>query len=322
MNTIFTEKYRPSSLEQVKSQDHILAILNQIIDSGNVGNNILFYGLPGTGKTSCILTFAKTYYGKNYKNMILELNASDERGINMVRNTISDFVDTKLFFHDKKKMIILDEADSMTIDAQNLLIKLMEDNKNNVIFCFICNYINKISISITSRCLCFRFNKIKLNDMTNILTHIANKENITIDDKTILNDIYKFGNGDMRKCINIFQNLLEDGKIVYDNIYKIFNYPTDLNIITIVNTLLNTKINIKDSFKIINDLIESNQLLLTNIVNEITLYINRNNKIDDIQRYLYILEKLGEIEYNLTNDYNHNIQLYGLISVFKVKIDL
>jgi len=319
-NTIFTEKYRPQSLEQVKSQGHILTILNQIIESGNVENNILFYGLPGTGKTSCILTFAKTYYGKDYKNMILELNASDNRGINMVRNTISDFVNTKLFFHKKKKMIILDEADSMTIDAQNLLIKLMEDHKHNIIFCFICNYINKISVSISSRCLCFRFNKIKYNDMMDILRNIVKKENIELKDEKILTDIYNFGKGDMRKCINIFQNLLEDGQLKHDDVYKVFNYPTESHIKIIITSLLDEKIKLIDTYNIINPIIEDHQLLLNNIVNEITLYINKNQSIKDVDRYLYILEKIGDIEYNLTNDYNYKIQLYGLISLFKIKI--
>ena len=315
MNTIFTEKYRPSSLQDVKSQEHILTILNQIVDTGEIENNFLFYGLPGTGKTSCILSFAKAYYGERYKNMILELNASDERGINMVRNTISDFVDTKLFFHKKKKMIILDEADSMTIDAQNLLIKLMENNKNNVIFCFICNYINKISISITSRCLCFRFNKIKLLDMEYVISNIAKNENIELDDKQLIKDIYKFGDGDMRKCINIFQNLIEDGKIIHNNIYKVFDYPTIEHINIITTTLLDNSISIKQTFFIINDIIQTNNLLLTNILNEITVFINKNNSIENIDRYLFILEK-----FNLTNDYSNNIQLYGLISIFKIKV--
>ena len=101
MNVIWYEKYRPISLNQVKSQKNILIILKQIIKSGNMDNNILFYGLSGTGKTSCIKIFAKEYYGDNYKNMILELNASDDRGINVVRNIISDFIKTNFWFSDK-----------------------------------------------------------------------------------------------------------------------------------------------------------------------------------------------------------------------------
>lgn len=318
MNNIWTERYRPTILEQIKSQEHILIILNQLVKSDDMGNNILFYGRPGTGKTSCILSFAKTYYGDNYKNMILELNASDNRGVNMVRNTISDFVNTKLFFNNKKKIIILDEADSMTIDAQTLLIQLMEEHKQNVIFCFICNYINKISVAINSRCLCFRFNNIKFNDMTIILKNIAKNENINISDNSIFNSIYHLGNKDMRKCINIFQNLIEDNKII-SNIYKVFNYPTNEHIKSIIDILLNNESNLSNSFLYINNIIEPNQLLLKNIVNEITLFINKNKTITNIDRYLYILIKLGDIELFLTNDYNFKIQLYSLIAIFKRK---
>ena len=320
-NKIWTEKYRPDTLKQVKSQEHILTILKQIIKSGEVNNNILFYGLPGTGKTSCMKTFAKEYYGKNYKNMILELNASDNRGINVVRNIIADFVNSKMFFSDKKKMIILDEADSMTPDAQNLLISLMESSASNIIFCFICNYINKMTIAISSRCLCFRFSKIKYIDMSDILKTIAKEENIKLENDKVLEDIYKFGKGDMRKCINIFQNIIEGNELKHSNIYKIFNYPTQKNIEFFIEILLNNEINISNSFKKINSIILDNQLLLKNIVNEITVIINKENKIKDINRYLYILTKLGDIEYNLTNDYNHRIQLYGLISIFKIKIN-
>ena len=318
INKIWTEKYRPENLKQVKSQDHILTILKEIIKTDNVENNILFYGLPGTGKTSCMKTFAKEYYGKNYKNMILELNASDNRGINVVRNIITDFVNSKMFFSKKKKIIILDEADSMTPDAQNLLISLMEKS-DNIIFCFICNYINKITTAISSRCLCFRFSKIKYVDMKDILKTIADKEKINIKDDKVLEDIYKFGEGDMRKCINIFQNLIEDNKLKHSNIYKIFNYPTKEHIIFFIDTLLNDELNLSTKFENINSIIVEKQLLLTNIVNEITISINKNKTIKDVEKYLYILTKLGDIEYNLTNDYIHKIQLYGLISIFKIK---
>lgn len=312
---IFSEKYRPHILEQIKSQNNILIVLNNLIKN-NIQNNILFYGLPGCGKTSCALSFAKTYYGDDYKNMILEVNASENRGINIVRDEITDFINTKLFFTEKKKIIILDEADSMTIDAQNLLIKLMESHKDNAIFIIICNYINKITIAIKSRCLSFRFNKIKYTDMYNILKNIQEKEQIIINDEKIFKDIYKFGNGDMRKCINIFQNLTFDNELKDTNIYKLFNYPTENDIMNIINILLNDD-NIIHNYTEINNIIEENNLILKTIINEMIIIINKKGIIQNKKKYLYILEEIGNIEYNITNDFNYKIQVYSLISIFK-----
>lgn len=312
---IFSEKYRPHILEQIKSQNNILIVLNNLIKN-NIQNNILFYGLPGCGKTSCALSFAKTYYGDDYKNMILEVNASENRGINIVRDEITDFINTKLFFTEKKKIIILDEADSMTIDAQNLLIKLMESHKDNAIFIIICNYINKITIAIKSRCLSFRFNKIKYTDMYNILKNIQEKEQIIINDEKIYKDIYKFGNGDMRKCINIFQNLTFDNELKDTNIYKLFNYPTENDIMKIINILLNDD-NIINNYTEINHIIKENNLILKTIINELIITINKKAIIQNKKKYLYILEEIGNIEYNITNDFNYKIQVYSLISIFK-----
>lgn len=317
---IFTEKYRPKELNEIKSQTNILNILNELIKTKNIKNNFLFYGLPGLGKTSCIINFAKKYYGNNYKNMYLELNASDDRGINIVRNIITDFINNKSFFNNKNKMIILDEADSMTQEAQKLLIQLMEKNKN-IIFCFICNYINKINMAIKSRCLCFHFQKISLIDMKNVLLNITKNENINIKNENIFNDIYKFGNGDLRKSINIFENLIENNEINKNiDLYKIFNYPNIENIKKIIDILINDDFKLNESYTLINNIIKNNNILLNNLINEISLYITKNNIIKDTKKLLYILKKLGDIEYYITTDYSKKIQLYSLISVFKIKI--
>ncbi len=122
----------------------------------------------------------------------------------------------------------------------------------------------------------------------------------------------------MRKCINIFQNLLENNKIIQNNIYDVFNFPTNIQIENIINILLDETKTIKEIFVFINKIIEDDQLLLINIVNEITLKIK--NVITDITKLLYILEKLGDIEQYLTNDYNQKIQLYALISIFKINL--
>jgi replication factor C subunit 3/5 len=308
-----TEKYRPKVLNEISSQNHILHILYNLLDCGKITNNFLFYGLPGLGKTSCILSFAKHYYGESYHNMILELNASDDRGINVVRNTIDSFVNTNSLFNNKNKMIILDEADSMTIVAQNLIVHLMEKHKN-IIFCFICNYINKINLAIRTRCLNFHFRKIKYEDMKKIIYNISEKENIKIEEDKILYDIYKLSNGDMRKCINIFENLIENNKVVYTNLYKIYNYPTYEIIENIIDIIKNNDL-IK-SFNKIDNILKENNIKLQNLINELTFYLTKN-KIFPVNKLLNIYKKLGDIEYYLTLDYNY-IQLYSIISIFKM----
>ena len=264
MTNIFTEKYRPNNLNDIASQKYIINILHELLKTDNITNNFLLYGLPGLGKTSCIINFAKQYYGKYYKNMILELNASDDRGINIVRNTITDFINNKSFFNNKNKMVILDEVDSMTQDAQKLLMHLIENNEN-IIFCFVCNYLNKINISIKSRCLCFHFQKITFDNMKKILLNISKKENIIINNENIFKDIYKFGEGDMRKCINIFENIIENKIIINKNLYEIFNHPTTEDIYNIVNILLDDGKNLIKSYDDIVKILLNNNIQLKNI---------------------------------------------------------
>jgi replication factor C subunit 3/5 len=309
-----TEKYRPKVLNEISSQNHILKILYNLLEYDEITNNFLFYGLPGLGKTSCILSFAKHYYGENYHNMILELNASDDRGIDVVRNIIDNFVNTNSLFNKKNKMIILDEADSMTTDAQNLIVHLIEKHKN-VIFCFICNYINKMNLAIKTRCLNFHFRKIKYEDMKKIIYNISQKENIKIEDEKILHDIYKLSNGDMRKCINIFENLIENNRIIDTNLYKIYNYPTNEIINNIINII--KKNDLIKSFEKIDDILKKNNIKLQNFINELTFYLTKN-KIFPVNKLVNIYKKLGDIEYYLTSDYNYKIQLYSIISIFKM----
>jgi replication factor C subunit 3/5 len=306
---LWSEKYRPKTFDEIKSQDNIIIILNEIMKSSGECN-FIFYGKPGCGKTTTAIAIARKYYGEDYKNMILELNASDNRGVNIVRDIISKFIKTKLLFVKKKKIIILDEADSMTFDAQRLLIKLMEDYSNNVIFCFICNYINKISIPILSRCLRFRFNMISEDDMKNTIKYICEKENEEYN-KKIVKDIIYLCNGDVRKLINMYQNIIKKKNKL--NVFELLHYPNKKNIDNIFNILLsNEEILIK--YEKINEIMNKNNLLLKDVINEITNKLNP--KLFDDKKYLYILEKMGDLEYNLVNDHNIKIQLYNLICLF------
>jgi replication factor C subunit 3/5 len=151
INLPWVEKYRPSALQELISHEDIIKTIRKFISEDKLPH-LLFYGPPGTGKTSTILACAKEIYStKECNSMVLELNASDDRGINVVRGQILNFASTRTIFNSGYKLVILDEADSMTNDAQNALRRIIEKFTENVRFCLICNYLSKIIPALQSR---------------------------------------------------------------------------------------------------------------------------------------------------------------------------
>ena len=149
-NLPWVEKYRPSVLQELISHEDIIRTIRKFISEEKLPH-LLFYGPPGTGKTSTILACAKELYSpKEFNSMVLELNASDDRGINVVRNQILSFASTRTIFNSGYKLVILDEADAMTNDAQNALRRIIEKYTDNVRFCLICNYLSKIIPALQS----------------------------------------------------------------------------------------------------------------------------------------------------------------------------
>jgi replication factor C subunit 3/5 len=201
----WSEKYRPEKMEHIIYHNKIINIMNHYSECDDLPHT-LFYGKAGTGKTSLIMAFAKQYYGENYDDMVLILNSSEERGINTVRNKIRQFVMASGTNSKKYKLVVLDEIDEMTADAQSILRKIIEKYINNVRFCFICNYLKKINPAIQSRCVSFRFNPIPHEYVFKHICYVCEKENIVITVKSI-NLIIKKTNGDMRKLLNILQSL-------------------------------------------------------------------------------------------------------------------
>lgn len=171
----WVEKYRPSSLDELIAHEEIIMILNKLIESNKLPH-LLFHGPPGTGKTSTIIACAKKMYGANYSSMTLELNASDDRGIDVVREQIKEFAGTKKLFSSGVKLIILDEADAMTNDAQSALRRVIEKYTSNTRFCMICNYVNKIMPALQSRCTRFRFAPLRPEQITTRLQEIVSAE--------------------------------------------------------------------------------------------------------------------------------------------------
>ncbi|ORY60155.1 replication factor C subunit 2 [Pseudomassariella vexata] len=211
----WVEKYRPKTLSDVTAQDHTVSVLQRTLQASNLPH-MLFYGPPGTGKTSTILALAKELYGPDMiKSRVLELNASDERGISIVREKVKDFARMQLTNppHGYRtrypcppfKIIILDEADSMTQDAQSALRRTMETYSKITRFCLICNYVTRIIDPLASRCSKFRFKSLDQGNAKRRLEEIAEKEGVGLQEGAV-EALIKCSEGDLRKAITFLQS--------------------------------------------------------------------------------------------------------------------
>ena len=199
----FVEKYRPHTIEDVYLEDKNRVSIHNFINTKNFPN-LLFYGPSGTGKTSTIIAMAKMIYKEKYNLMVLELNASDNRNMQVVRKIIKEFASCKTLFNNGYKLIILDEVDSMTNDAQFCLRRIMETYSENVRFCFICNFVGKIIPAIQSRCSKFKFSNLDIFQIRERLDKIMLEEDIQINND-VMNLIMTHSRGDMRKILNYIQ---------------------------------------------------------------------------------------------------------------------
>jgi replication factor C subunit 2/4 len=207
------EKYRPRNLSDMIQDTNLIDLFKNSIATGNI-SHFLFYGPPGTGKTSAILAIGREIFKEFYPTRVIEFNASDDRGINAVREKITNeakkFVTNAISETGAKippyKIIILDEADSMTDEAQDALRVIIEQYSTVTRFCFICNYISKITDAIKSRCSAVYFKKINYECMISKLNEISTKESMNLAEN-ILNTLIEVSNGDMRKAIMLLHNL-------------------------------------------------------------------------------------------------------------------
>ncbi|XP_070538431.1 replication factor C subunit 4-like [Ptychodera flava] len=228
--TPWVEKYRPRSVDEVAYQDDVVAVLKKTLEGADLPN-LLFYGPPGTGKTSTILAAARGLFGADMlKTRVLELNSSDERGINVIRDKVKRFsqLAASATRPDGKpcpafKIVILDEADSMTNAAQAALRRTMEKESKTTRFCLICNYVSRIIEPITSRCSKFRFKPLTTSILTDRLKSIAEKENVICSDEAI-KALVTTSEGDLRKAITYLQSahrLKSEEGISENDVYEI-----------------------------------------------------------------------------------------------------
>ena len=317
-NLPWVEKYRPNALQELISHEDIIKTIRKFISQDKLPH-LLFYGPPGTGKTSTILACAKEIYSpKQFNSMVLELNASDDRGINVVRNQILSFASTRTIFNSGYKLIILDEADAMTNDAQNALRRIIEKYTENVRFCMICNYLSKIIPALQSRCTRFRFGPLKENQILPRLTHVAESENVELTEDG-QKALITLSGGDMRKVLNILQSCAMAFDVVNeDNVYTCTGHPLKSDISSMVTWMLNEPF--ATAFKNTMNLKTLKGLSLQDIVTEMHLFVHRLDLPQKIR--IYLLVKLAELEQRLMKGTNEKIQLGSLISAFQITRDM
>ena len=322
-NIPWVDKYRPKTLDDIIYQDEITNFLQKSLTSGNIPH-LLFYGPPGSGKTSAILSVARQLFGPNkFAERVIELNASDDSGINAVRNTIITFAEMKIGNADKNypcppfKIVILDEADAMTTEAQAALRKVMEDLSSITRFCFICNYIEQINGPISSRCMKFRFKPINSTSVSDKLKEIAEKESMIIDDD-IVNLIGEISKGDLRKSIMTLQNLnyiyKRKGSLNVTDVYEITNMIPDNELNTIWKQCCKKTDDMNNTISLVG-LLKENGYPLDNILNQLK---NKtiNSDIDDVKKSLICIQ-LNLTEKRLIEGSNEFIQLLNVLSYIK-----
>jgi replication factor C subunit 3/5 len=309
----FIEKYRPKTLKEMVSHEDIISTLNLFKEKKSLPH-LLFHGPPGTGKTSCILAIAREMYGDSFKNMVLELNASDDRGISVVREKIRDFCNSQGLLSKGTKLVILDECDMMTSVAQFALRRLIERFTKNARFCLICNQVSKIIPAIQSRCMRFRFSPLKQEQCKYRLEEICYKEGIETDIQTI-EKIIDIGQGDMRKILNILESTFMSYSVVNTaNVYACTGLPSEEEINYIIRTV-HTK-SFEEAFTEIQTVKNEKGYSMDSLVLEVLKKVRKINQMP-IKSKIIVLKKFQKLDLLNNMGGSESIILSNLLMAIK-----
>jgi replication factor C small subunit len=308
---MFIEKYRPKDFKEIRGQEKIIQRLEAFVKQKNMPH-LLLTGPAGVGKTTVALIIAKDLFGESYQNHFLELNASDERGIDIIRNKVKDFARTRSIKEIPFKIIYLDECDSLTKEAQQALRRTMENYSNTCRFILSCNYSSKIIDPIQSRCAVFKFKPLDLNQITEIVENISDKEDLKID-RDAIKALYEISNGDVRKVENTLQSCSVLSKeVTKELVYEVASAAKPGEVLDILN------LSIDGNF------IQARKLLIKTMLNyglsgiDMIKHIQReilDLNIDDNKK-MEMIERCGEIEFRLVEGSDEFIQLESLIASF------
>jgi replication factor C small subunit len=306
---MWTEKYRPESLKEMVNQKEIVERLESFVKTRNTPHCI-FAGPPGTGKTTAALCLARDLYGEGYREHFMELNASDERGINVVRETVKTFARIRSIGEIPFKILILDEADNMTRDAQQALRRTMERFTETCRFILIANYSGKIIEPIQSRCAPFRFSYLKREDHDAHLRQISNHENVQLTDEG-LDAIYDAFGGDLRRAINSLQAAASLGRSIDDEtVYSVIGRANPMDIREMITTAM--KGDFVSARKQLRDMILKYGVAGSDIIRQIHIEIFRSQLPENWK--VKLADVVGEIDFRLTQGADEEVQLSALLA--------
>ncbi|NJL43828.1 MAG: replication factor C small subunit [Nitrosarchaeum sp.] len=311
---VWTEKYRPKNFADIKGQTEIVKRVSAFVKAGNMPH-LLFAGPAGVGKTTLALVIAHELYKDTWAQNVLELNASDERGIDVVRVKVKDFARTRAFGNVPFKIIYLDECDALTKEAQQALRRTMENYTQTCRFILSCNYSSKIIDPIQSRCTLFKFKPLSKEELGEIALHIAREEDLHIDSQA-LTALYEASHGDARRAENILQSCSAlSKKITPESIYHLASMARPQEMHKILELAA------KGAFK------EARDLLLTtmlehglsgiDVIKQLQTQIWESNLTD--RQKLKVTVQAGEIEFRMTEGSDEFLQLESLLAFIAVE---
>jgi replication factor C small subunit len=310
-HAIWTEKYRPKDFSEVKGQKDIVKKVKAFVKQKNMPH-LMFSGPAGVGKTTLALVIARQLFGDEYRSNLLELNASDERGIDVVRSKVKDFARTRAIGDVPFKIIYLDECDALTREAQQALRRTMENYTQTCRFILSCNYSSKIIDPIQSRCSVFRFKPLSKEEMFEIIGKIAESENLKIDDKA-KEAIFEVSGGDCRRAENILQATSAVTEHITDeSIFSMASVAKPKEIKEILETAVK------------GDFLSARKKLLDTMLNyglsgiDVIKQIQKEiwNLDIDGRKKVELIDKCGDIEFRMTEGSDEYLQLEALLANF------
>ena len=305
---IWIEKYRPQTLDEIKGQDDIVERLQSYIDQRDLPH-LLFSGRAGIGKTTAATAIAREVYGDDWRGNFLELNASDQRGIDVVRDRIKNFARSSFGGHDYR-IIFLDEADSLTSDAQSALRRTMEQFSDNTRFILSCNYSSKIIDPIQSRCAVFRFSPLSDEAVAAQIDEIAAAEGIEVTDDGRDALVYAAGS-DMRRAINSLQAAATTGEVVDEEaVYLITSTARPEEIESMVTDAING--DFSKARATLDTLLTDTGMAGGDIIDQLhrSVWDFELSERDAVR----LMERIGEVDYRITEGANEQVQLEALLA--------